>query len=157
MRHEPELGERCPICHMQDWANRCMNKARAQAAKARGYYCVYAGTYLNLWSRTHRSSALGLARLRSTLACHTTAHRSQDSGGSEHGVGYTYTASPRAGATKSGWRGPPMGTVVSATSPRRTPLTTATHWRSGREGMACQSRARAAPQVQSYSDVCTCG
>ena len=56
---------------MQDWANRCMNKARAQAAKARGYYCVYAGTYLNLWSRTHRSSALGLARLRSTLACHS--------------------------------------------------------------------------------------
>ena len=40
---------------------------------------------------------------------------------------------------------------------RRTPLTTATHWRSGREGMACQSRARVAPLVQSYSDVCTCG
>ena len=43
------------------------------------------------------------------------------------------------------------------TFPRSTPLTTATHWRSGREGMACQSRARVAPLVQSYSDVCTCG
>ena len=40
---------------------------------------------------------------------------------------------------------------------RRLSLTTATHWRSGRDGMASQSQARVAPQVQSYSDVCTCG